>query len=116
MQNKLTTQETAMLAKPVTGQELKEAMWSINPKKATGPNRFTADFFQKNWEIVGNDVQDTVIDFFSIGKLLKALDMTTITLIPIINVPSNHEGLQAHLLLYIVYKCISKIKVERMKS
>lgn len=45
-------------------QEIKDVILSFERNKAPSPNGFPMFFFQMFWEIVGNDVGNTVKDFF----------------------------------------------------
>ncbi|XP_056691809.1 uncharacterized protein [Spinacia oleracea] len=81
-------QKDQLLA-PVTNEEVKYAMFSINGDKAPGPDGFGSHFFRENWNIVGEDVTKAVLDFFHTGKLLKEINSTTITLIPKTKCPKN---------------------------
>jgi len=63
-------------------KEIKTAVFQMNPDKAPGPDGFNAFFFQKNWDIVKNNVIQAVLQFFRTGKILKQLNHTFLTLIP----------------------------------
>ncbi len=41
-------------------------MFSLNKNKALGPDGFSAGFFQRAWPIVGEDVIEAILDFFSL--------------------------------------------------
>jgi hypothetical protein len=56
----------AMLA-PFKVEEVKAALFQMNPSKAPSPDGMTALFFQKYWHIVGSDVSTAVLDFFNTG-------------------------------------------------
>ncbi|GJV29248.1 RNA-directed DNA polymerase, eukaryota, reverse transcriptase zinc-binding domain protein, partial [Tanacetum coccineum] len=71
----------------VSYMEIKEAIFDINDNKAPGPDGFTAKFFKKAWDTVGNDVFKAVKEFFSKGKLLGELNATLITLVPKVSTP-----------------------------
>nr|GEV46804.1 RNA-directed DNA polymerase, eukaryota, reverse transcriptase zinc-binding domain protein [Tanacetum cinerariifolium] len=66
----------------VSNKEIKEAIFDIDDNKAPGPNGFTAKFFKKSWNVIGDDVCKAVNEFFSKGKLLGELNATLITLVP----------------------------------
>ena len=70
------------LCKLVSAKEIKESMLSIPSGKAQGPDGFNSRFFQKNWSTVGNDVIETIREFFRTGKLLGQINVTTLTIIP----------------------------------
>ena len=62
---------SADLLRSVTDDEIKAAIFRMNPDKAPGPDGYTAGFFQKMWHVVGTDVCAAVRSFFESGRLLK---------------------------------------------
>lgn len=44
--------------------EIKEALFSIHPDKAPGPDGFSASFFQSNWSTVNPAIIKEIQDFF----------------------------------------------------
>ncbi|XP_074277007.1 uncharacterized protein LOC141600662 [Silene latifolia] len=69
------------LLKPVTGLEIKEALFSIPDIKSLGPDGYTSKFFKDALGEIGGDV-NAVQDFFQHKQLLKQLNATNLTLIP----------------------------------
>lgn len=74
--------QNAKLIKPVTAEEVKNAVFQINPDKAPGPDGTTPAFFQKYWPIVGGDVVELFTNFFWNGDIMVGLNETNIVLIP----------------------------------
>ncbi|GKD30741.1 hypothetical protein Tco_1241519 [Tanacetum coccineum] len=70
------------MVKPITPQEVKEAIFSMGNDKSPGPNGYTTAFFKEAWDIISNNVILAAQEFFINGKLLKQLNHTIITLIP----------------------------------
>lgn len=48
-----------------TPQEVRDAVFGIDPSSVSGPDGFSSLFFQHCWDLVQRDVEDAVIDFFS---------------------------------------------------
>jgi hypothetical protein len=66
----------------VTATEIKSALRSIDDKKARGPDGYNTIFFKRSWSVMGKQVTDACLEFFSMGKLLKQLNHIIIALIP----------------------------------
>jgi len=89
-------------------------VFSLNKNKALGPDGFSAGFFQRAWPIVGEDVIEAILDFFSYGKLLREVNATIITLVPKRSNPSVMGDFRPISCCNIVYKCITKIIANRL--
>lgn len=59
-----------------------EAIKDIGDNKAPGCDGFNAFFFKKTSPVIGEEVTQTIIDFFNSGSMYRAINYTTITLIP----------------------------------
>ena len=78
----VTPEENAALIKPVTKEEVHNAVFQMDPHKAPGSDGFGASFFQDHWAIIKDLLWVAIKDFFHSGKLLKEVNHTLITLIP----------------------------------
>ncbi|XP_042484234.1 uncharacterized protein LOC122064552 [Macadamia integrifolia] len=62
-------------------EEIKRAVWDLNPYSSPGPDGFTGAFFRKCWDIIHDDVYRAVKGFFSSGSLSEGkLSQTNISL------------------------------------
>lgn len=61
----ITSDQNLMLNKEVTREGVKFALFQMHPDKAPGPDGMTPAFFQKHWNIVGEDVYHLTKQFFS---------------------------------------------------
>ncbi|GKA46941.1 RNA-directed DNA polymerase, eukaryota, reverse transcriptase zinc-binding domain protein [Tanacetum coccineum] len=115
--NKMVSNEEAnFMIREVTDKEIRESMFDIGENKALGPDGYTAAFFKGAWDIVGNDICLVVKDFFKNGKLLGEVNATVITLIPKIQHPCKVSDFRPIACCNVLYKCISKILTNRIKS
>ncbi|XP_075652482.1 uncharacterized protein LOC142622815 [Castanea sativa] len=73
----------------ITPEEIKEALWSMQPYKALGPNGLHVGFFQRFWLLVGDSVRKEVKNVFRTRKVPDYLNKTHIVLIPKIQGPES---------------------------
>lgn len=74
---------------PVTLAEVKEAVFKMGATKAPGPNGMNGQFYQHHWEIIQQEVYQTVNNFFALGTLDPSLNRTHIILIPKVPNPES---------------------------
>ena len=49
----ITPEDNKNLNRPITLEEVRFAVFNMNPDKSLGPDGFQAFFFQKCWDILG---------------------------------------------------------------
>ncbi|XP_071906010.1 uncharacterized protein [Coffea arabica] len=77
----ITDHMNGNLTRPVEDNEIKLALFSMNPTKAPGPDGMTPLFFQHFWPTIKDEVVKAIKSFFQSGHMLKSLNYTTISLI-----------------------------------
>jgi hypothetical protein len=90
-------------------------MHQMPPLKASRPNGFFADFFQKNWTVVGEEVSRAVLYTLNLGFLDKEVNFTYIALIPKVKNPTSVTGFHPISLCNVLYKLTSKVLANRLK-
>ncbi|XP_056843105.1 uncharacterized protein LOC130495678 [Raphanus sativus] len=95
--------------------EIKEALFSIHPDKAPGPDGFSASFFQSNWSTVNPAIIKEIQDFFATGVLPSSIYETHIRLIPKTINPKKVVDYRLIALCNVYYKIISKLLSLRLK-
>ena len=78
----ITVEDNKSLNKPISLDEVKSAIFSMNPDKSPGPDGFQAFFFQKCWDIIGIDLWKALEAMRNGGSLLSEINFTFLTLIP----------------------------------
>lgn len=107
--NTVNEEQRKELCKPVSEEEVKRAVWSIESSKSPGPGGFTSDFYKKSWHIIKKELCDAVKDFVEKGKLLKQTNATLITLVPKSVCPATVADYKPIACCNVIYKIITKI-------
>lgn len=71
-------------------------------------------FFKNVWSTVGEDVIETVKEFFTTGGLLKQFNTTTLTIIPKVQNPVGLNDFRPKVCCTVIYKVMTKIITSRM--
>lgn len=105
-----------MMLLDIEKQEVKQALFSMHPDKSPGPDGISPGFFQKFWNIVGDDVFHTVKQFLQQGKFQGNITDTAIVFIPKKVNPANMTELRPISLCNVTYKIASKVIANRFKK
>ncbi|GJU87422.1 RNA-directed DNA polymerase, eukaryota, reverse transcriptase zinc-binding domain protein [Tanacetum coccineum] len=88
----------------------------ITEEEANSPDGFTSKFFKKAWEIIKEELCSAIKEFFRTGILLGEINATLISLVPKSLTPQKVSDFRPIACCNVVYKCISKILTNRIKS
>ncbi|GJZ95658.1 retrovirus-related pol polyprotein from transposon TNT 1-94 [Tanacetum coccineum] len=66
--NNLFVLEADIMIRPISNEEIKAALFSIDDDKAPGPDGFSSKLFKASWSIVGSEVSQAIKDYFSTGQ------------------------------------------------
>nr|GEX85555.1 putative RNA-directed DNA polymerase, eukaryota, reverse transcriptase zinc-binding domain protein [Tanacetum cinerariifolium] len=114
--NRLLLDQVEDLEKPISRDEIREAVWDCGANKSHGPDGFTFEFFRKFWNIVGSDMCDAVEWFFSHNKFTRGCNSLFITLILKIHDPKFVSDYRPISLIGSLYKVVTKILARRLSS
>lgn len=78
----VSTDHNDGLMRPITLEEVEQAVMEMPMSKSSGPNEFTTDFFHHCWPIVKEEVWGLEEESCCIKGVLPTLNATFITLIP----------------------------------
>ena len=87
----------------------------MHPTKALGPDDMSAIFYQKYWDIIGEDVSNIILNTLNSNAPLTDLNKTNIVLVPKTNRPSKMSEFRPISLCNVTYKIISKVLANRLK-
>ena len=80
-----------LLLTPVTADDIKQVLFSMDDDKAPGSDGYTSAFFKKAWNIVGDEFFSAVQDFFASGEILKQINHSTIPVPKSVNANSTAD-------------------------
>ena len=104
------------LTSPVTEDEIKSAVFKMNPEKSPGPDGMTPSFYRQHWESIKPGVISFVKLFFEQNQLDSKINQTHICLIPKIENPASIKDYRPISLANVAYKIISKVLYQRLKG
>jgi hypothetical protein len=104
------------LNKNFSAEEVHTALFQMGPLKAPGPDGLNANFFQKNWALMGDEVCYAVLEILNSGIMPKNLNKTYIALIPKVKHPSHVNEFRPISLCNVLYKLVSKVLANRLKK
>ncbi|XP_017632558.1 uncharacterized protein LOC108475063 [Gossypium arboreum] len=109
-------QKCGFFGRNVTSEEIKVALFDMEPFKAPGSDGFQAGFFQKQWEIIREDICDWVKNVFDGEIIDPEFNNTLIVLIPKVQNPENFSQFKPISLCSVLYKLVMKIIANRFKK
>ncbi|XP_060200470.1 uncharacterized protein LOC132628726 [Lycium barbarum] len=99
-----------------TEEDVLQAVRGLPADKSPGIDGFNAEFFKSHWDTLGREVTDSILQFFSFGKLLKGVNITTVTLVPKVSAPTHVKEYRPIACCTTLYKIISKILTAKLKT
>lgn len=69
--------------------ETKKALIDIPNNRAPGLDGYSSLCFKTAWLVFQNDVCSAILDFFTTGKILKEINVTSITITAKVHVPTT---------------------------
>ena len=111
----VTTEHISELLKPVTVEEVKEAMNQLPPGKAPGIDSIPAEFYQELWDDIGEDIFNFVSESIDQACINEDLNVSKIALLPKTEDRSRIRNFRPISLLNTLYKLLAKVYANHMK-
>jgi hypothetical protein len=105
----VTTEMNVVLPRPFQSDELKVALFQIQPLTAPGPDGFGVCSFQNHWDSVGAEVCEAALNFLNNGIFDPSLNLTHFALIPKKSRAVSVSDFRPISLCNVLYKIIAKI-------
>jgi hypothetical protein len=112
---KVTDAMNLMLDAPLATEEVEKALFMMRPNKAPGPDGFTTGFFQRHWQLIGDDVCKAVLAFLNGGEMSDIVNDTVLVLIPKVQHPQELTQFRPIALCNVLYKVCSKVIANRLR-
>jgi hypothetical protein len=106
--------DKAFLSSPFTLEELKEAVFGMEPNKAAGPDGFNAEFYQRFWDLLKFDLLILLNKFHEKSLNIDNFNHGVVTLVPKGVDADRIQKYRPICLLNVVYKIITKILTNRL--
>lgn len=108
--------DNAKLTAPISMEELKDVLDSMEPDKAPGPDGFSVRFLLTCWSTIKKDLLRMVRKSQNCAKLGGGINSTFLALIPKEKGASNFSRFRPISLCNSSYKLVSKIIANRLKN
>ncbi|GJR68408.1 hypothetical protein Tco_0014473 [Tanacetum coccineum] len=79
---RLNSDQALDLERPISCDEIRQAVWGCGEDKSPGPDGFTFEFFRKFWDIIGPDFCVAVKWFFDHSSFSRGCNSSFVALIP----------------------------------
>ena len=96
-------------------EEVKTALFQMFPTKAPGPDGMPAHFFQRYWELCGEEVTTVVLRVLRGEDDPSIINKTCIVLISKVENPEELGQFRPISLCNVIYKIASKVMANRLK-
>ncbi|GKD48581.1 putative RNA-directed DNA polymerase, eukaryota, reverse transcriptase zinc-binding domain protein [Tanacetum coccineum] len=116
MFNSLSPSHHDFLERPFSHDEIKRAVWDCGGNRAPGPDGFTFKFFTSFWDLIVDDVERFVQEFFHSNLFPNGCNSSFIALIPKVPNAKSVSDFRLISLIGCQYKIIGKLLANRLST
>ncbi|XP_074271258.1 uncharacterized protein LOC141595186 [Silene latifolia] len=116
IRNRVTNDMNENLRRDYCEEEVLDALNQMHPLKAPGPDGMNGLFYQTYWGTIGPIVTETVLAILRGERSPAELNKTNIVLIPKKKAPDKIRDFRPISLCNVVYKLVSKVLANRLKT
>jgi exonuclease III len=111
----VTTEHNAELLKPLTMEEVHNAIKELPAGKAPGTDTIPSEFYNEFWDDINQDIFNFVAEVASQAYIIEELNISKISLLPKSEDRSKIQNYRPISLLNTLYKVVAKVYANRMK-
>ena len=111
----VTEEHNQELLRPLTMEEVTEAVKQLPAGKAPGVDTIPAEFYQGMWGDIGADIFNFVSEVIQQAHIAEELNISKIALLPKSDDRSRVQNFRPISLLNTLYKIVAKVYANRMK-
>ena len=115
LQRTVTAEHNSELLKPITPEEVSEAVKQLPTGKAPGVDTIPAEFYQEVWDDIEFDIYNFVSETIDKAYISADLNISKIALLPKSDDRTRIQNYRPISLLNTLYKVVAKIYANRMK-
>ena len=104
------------MARSLSREDIREAVWYCDPSKALGVDGYNLNFIRKLWDDIGCEFCVAMEEFFISRTLPRGSNVMWGTLIHKIKGTSDIREFRPISMVGSIYKVVSKILANRMRS
>ena len=112
----ITKEMNSKLSSEFTHLEVKQAINQMAPLKAPRPDGMPPLFYQHYWNLIIDDISNTMLHYLNSTTLPEQLNHTFITLIPKKKNPEFAFEFRPISLCNVLYKIFSKVLANKLKK
>lgn len=113
---RISVDDNIKLTAPFCIEEFRSALYQMDPDKAPGPEGLNPVFYRRFWDFCGEETFNACCHWLEVGNFPYSVHDTSIVLIPKCDNPSSMNDWRPISLCNVVYKLLSKVLANRLKS
>jgi len=114
--NRLSMVEFDNLIRPLSLEEVKQAVWDCDNFKSPRPDGVSFNFIKEFWLNLKDYFMRFLTEFHRNGRLTKGVNATFIALIPKVDSPQRLNDFRPISLVGSMYKVLAKVLVNRLRG